>query len=384
MVKKVLLLASLFFVWSNNIVVAQADSTLFERAVDYVIQQRIEQLKAKNRDSSAIYGSFSLDNFQLDSLDNKYCGRGYFINYPAGINLSCFKGYYKTTWISDFDGDGEQDVVIQITDEGLGLGISSNYGIDYCVVLMKNRQPSAIHSILGGGYQSFGSLYISNVNDGRIYTILRQNSSEEINWGGKYWNLPKQPKIFEYSKERATMMEVGYPACLVANLKSPLFKEKNNSTQEEQQILNDQYENEWQVTYTTLNRVCFLQVAGCQIFEIYYTNKIIQKDKKLRSWGAKQAAALILQEIDFLRKNTTFASETWEEVDQEVTHHLSDSTKNKNRNYSLKLSLNKDRVASFFISEVGSLILEIKSVNNATDATQYRGSWEWNRYARKR
>ncbi len=376
--KTMLLFVGFFLMFGTNTSTAQADSVLFERAVDYVIQHRLAKLTADNQDN--IYGYGQLDSFQLETLGSSTCYRAYFIEYPTGINLSCLEGYYQTDWTTDFDGDGEQDVLIHITDQGLGGG-GNVYGFDYHVVLMKNKKPVNHFLIpIGGGF-SFGSLDFVQIKSGRIYTILKprtvQNESETL-------NLVNQPKIFEYDKTAHAMVELSYSICPLSNLQFPLLKEQAATNRVQSQTLNYVHERSLEVAYTQKDASYVLNVTGCQSIQVYYKKSVLQKDKKLRPLGEEQAAALILQEIDFLRKNTTFASEIWEEVYQEATRNIHGVTEDESGYYSLQISLNNNRTASFIVNKVGSFTLLLESIDTRKNTAQNSALWEWEKYARMR
>ncbi len=91
-----------------------------------------------------------------------------------GIILSCFSVETDHNWITDFDNDGDSDLLVRFTDEGLGGG-GNAYGYDYKIVLLKNGEIIETFDIFGGGKYSETNLTINAVYDGGVYATQTIN-----------------------------------------------------------------------------------------------------------------------------------------------------------------------------------------------------------------
>lgn len=93
------------------------------------------------------------------------------------ITLSCFEA--GPHWITDFNKDGEKDILIKLLDQGLGGG-GNAYGYTYEILILKNGKVVDQHTILGGGKFSLTHLTIDDVHNGVVYGTEEGNT-----WAGE-------------------------------------------------------------------------------------------------------------------------------------------------------------------------------------------------------
>lgn len=193
-------------------------------------------IHAQNNDRLIQYVCDSLMSARTGSADEN-C-----IPDESGMSfLSCFIITGNTEWITDFNGDGENDLLISVIDEGMGSG-GNGFRAEYLVVIMKNGKIAETHSIFGSEKFSMVYLEIKKVQDGRIYAVCHENRKyENYSSTGSYPSEPEQVDlIFQYFDGH--MVEHSYIKCPMADMDLSIFNNNIVYKVERKIGLNDLYE----------------------------------------------------------------------------------------------------------------------------------------------
>ncbi len=93
-----------------------------------------------------------------------------------GFTLSCIQAEWDINWVTDLDGDSIDDIVIKLTDEGLGGGGNAFDYHFHIVLLTKDGNVKKVYTLFGGGKMSYVFLSIDSVGGGIINTTCEKKS----------------------------------------------------------------------------------------------------------------------------------------------------------------------------------------------------------------
>lgn len=196
----------------------------------------------------------------------------------TGMALSCFEIHSQDDWVSDFDGDGQLDVLVHFLDEGLGSG-GNVFGYNYKIAYIKNGKIDRIDEIFGGGKFSDNHLQIDQVKDGKIYATLMENQMVRMNHEDES-PLKERSLIFQYKD--GNIQEISYNKCPIAEMNKNIFKTTSSYHINRNVKTNSNYEQE-QHERLIFNKKQDLKVyatfSGCENPELYFSVLHINLDK---------------------------------------------------------------------------------------------------------
>jgi len=85
--------------------------------------------------------------------------------------LSCFEVEWNLKWVGDINQDGEDDIVLKVTDDGEGGG-GNAYDYEYQVIYLKNSKILKKDTIFGGGKFSRGNIEVDSVSNHTVFASL--------------------------------------------------------------------------------------------------------------------------------------------------------------------------------------------------------------------
>jgi len=103
-----------------------------------------------------ILNGYKNDTISVD--DNCYYGK---IN-GEKVALSCFEVEWNLKWVGDINKDGEDDIVLKVTDEGEGGG-GNLYAYDFLVIYLKDGKIIKKDTLFGGGKFAMGNIEVDSV-----------------------------------------------------------------------------------------------------------------------------------------------------------------------------------------------------------------------------
>ncbi len=198
--------------------------------------------------------------------------------------LSCYEAYGKTSWVTDFDGDGNADAVIHFMDMGLGGG-GNAFGYDYRVLLLDDKQQiKEQFSIFGGGKLSLTHLTITGVKNGKIYAEAEENVYATRQSFEDTLNIESTSHIFAYQNGR--IVEENYYKCSMSKMTDKqIFKVCDGCTVNRSVELNSEYQDESKETLQTPGGDFYTGfLSGCDELHLSLEKKIsykksLEKDK---------------------------------------------------------------------------------------------------------
>lgn len=221
----------------------------------------------------------------------------------TGEVSSCFKVTGKPEWITDFDKDGEKDLLLHISIENKDsdTDISDD---EYVAVIMKNGKISETHSIPGGGESAEGTLEINKVDKGLIYATYAENPNNSIN--SRYAPLQKIALTFEY--QNGQMTEQSYARCPLADMDKRVFNYDTPYIVKRDAVLNEHYENEQIETLYFESKEDYITASfyGCKNIYIDFSYDIPYTASLEQNGAAREEALINL--LRFLQENTRFTS----------------------------------------------------------------------------
>ena len=188
--------------------------------------------------------------------------------------LSCYSAYGKEEWVTDFDADGINDVLIYMIDEGLGGG-GNAFGYDYRIVLLgANQNIKKQYSIFGGGKLSLTNLEIDKVKDGKIYATATENTYATRGPGDTSEDATSKEYILYLQDEK--LEEAGYSNCKMAEMKDKsIFKQIKDITIKRSEDLNSEYLPEQHESFSLSNGTSFTGfLSGCDKLELSLEKKL--------------------------------------------------------------------------------------------------------------
>jgi hypothetical protein len=212
------------------------------------------------------------------------------------FRLSCFYVKGNLGWIGDINKDGENDVILEVYDEGLGGG-GSMYGYDYYVIYLKDKKIIGKDIIFGGGENSFAHLRINLVSNHIIYANLFENTRFEAD--------TLKDKQLEFIWHNNKLVEKSYLNCPLATINKQIFKSgllniKRNIS------VNDMYEEEQRETLL-IDTISFsASYTGCKTPELWFFRHSLH-DPRIEN-DIRYKRDKILDNIKFLKENTVFES----------------------------------------------------------------------------
>ncbi len=234
------------------------------------------------------------------------------------MTLSCFYIHSKPEWVHDFNGDGEDDVLVHFLDEGLGGG-GNVFGYSYKLVLMKDGEINEIHDIFGGGKFSYGLLEVNKVEDGKIYATYEENPMSRTDYEDESPLRSVEP-VFEYKDGK--IVETSFLRCPIAGMDKRIFKNDIAYKVDRKTDMNDLFEEEQtERLYLRKNDekdFIFATLSGCRNINLYFSHTIpylpsIANDRE-------QSRKLLLDFVTLLQENTRFSSTLKQLHDKIITN----------------------------------------------------------------
>ncbi len=188
----------------------------------------------------------------------------------TGMALSCFEIFSQDDWVSDFDGDGQPDVLVHFLDEGLGGG-GNAFGYDYKVVFIKNGKIDRIEEIFGGGKFSENYLQIDKVKDGKIYATLTENQIARMNYEDE---SPLKERALTFQYKDGNIQEMSYSKCPIAEMNKNIFKATSSHLVNRNVKINSDYEQEQSESLILDNKPNLIVQAtfsGCENPKLYFS-----------------------------------------------------------------------------------------------------------------
>lgn len=255
-----------------------------------------------------------LENNYLSDDNNQRNGDCVF-GKSEGFTLSCVYTSWDVNWSTDFDGDSNEDLVIQISDEGLGGG-GNAFGYYFIfVTLDAKKKIKEIYPLFGGGKLSYGLLSIDTVVNGRMFANLAQNSYA---YGYQEIDEDNLGQIsLEFYLQNQILFEESYKKCPIAEMSKNIFKENIGFEIDKDLSLDDSYNFE-QVERLHLKdkTYYFASIAGCEDIDLFVTHTI-PYDMELED--NKEAIKKVwLEHLQFLKENTRYST-VYAELYQQVS-----------------------------------------------------------------
>lgn len=280
--KKIITLLVFIFL-TKNISSQEIDSLVFTNISKQLIDKYLE--------------NYYLSDKNIERREDCIFGK------EEGFTLSCLSAYWDINWVTDFDGDSINDLIIQITDEGLGGG-GNAFGYDFNIVTLdKNQKIKNVYSLFGGGKMSYALLSIDKVNNGKIYATYEQNP---YGYGFKEVTFKnKETLALEFLLENDIILDKNYKKCPIAEMNKNIFKKNINFKIDRKVSLNGLYniEQEEQL-YLKDKTHYYASISGCEDINLYFTHttsykQSLEKDKaKIKD--------IWLEHISFLKENTRY------------------------------------------------------------------------------
>lgn len=223
-----------------------------------------------------------------------------------GFALSCITSHWEKDWITDFDKDGQNDILIRLTDEGLGGGGNAFYFCFKIVTLTQNYEIKDVYTIDGGGQGTLALLSVDTLKNGKIYTTLEQNPRGYLFAEVTHENKQSTPLVFYLENNR--IIEQSYSNCQMAEMNKTIFKEVldcNYSYINRESVLDISY-NEKQTENLVIdsNSSYSADLSGCENFHLNFSHLttyiyLLRNDKKSikKNW---------LTFFEFLINNTRY------------------------------------------------------------------------------
>ncbi len=261
----------------------ELDSLVFQKIADKLIDQSVENYLDKDTERRG------------DCVYSK----------KEGFTLSCINAHWDKDWHTDLDGDGNDDLLIQVGDEGLGGG-GNAFGFNFEIVTLdENKDIKGQYSLFGGGKLSYALLSIDKIENGTIYATYQQNPAA---YGFEDVTYENAEQIsLEFTLENDLLLEKSYKNCPVAAMNKAIFRNDINFEIKRTLSLNDAYNLE-QTENLILEdgSVYYASFNGCEDIEIYFSRTIpydaaLKKDKnKIKNtW---------VENVLFLKENTRYTS----------------------------------------------------------------------------
>lgn len=263
-----------------------------------------------------------LENNYLSDDNNQRNGDCVF-GKSEGFTLSCIYTSWDVDWSTDFDGDSNQDLVIQVTDEGLGGG-GNAFGYNFVfVTLDSNKKIKEVYPIFGGGKLSYALLSIDSISNGRMFASYEQNM---FAYGYEELDEDNLGKVsLQFYMENEMIFEESYKKCPIAEMSKDIFKENTGFKIDKDLSLDDSYNFE-QIERLYLNdeTYYFASIAGCEDINFYVTRTIAYNPQLEDNQTAIKK--VWLEHIQFLKENTrykTLFTEMYEKISNLKPQNLS-------------------------------------------------------------
>jgi hypothetical protein len=305
-----------------------------------------------------------------DTLVNDNCVRD-----TSGMWLSCFTAESKPEYVTDFDKDGNPDIVFHFLDEGLGGG-GNAFGYEYLLLLLDEKQQiKKQYNIFGGGKLSYGQLAIDEVKNGKIFATYEENVfATRGNWDDTA-NLNSISLVFYLQGD--TLTEQSYKACPLAALQKKIFKDCDTCTIQRSTHLDDSYNVEAQEQLKLNDHTAFhASLSGCENLELYFS-RTVPFNAKLKS-NKKLIQQYLWENIEILSQQTLYSSLMKQVLQNIKMLPLQNIVMDKYGGSATHMVLQNGWKAMLFTSgneEQGSFIT-IRYVKNASKATSEEDFWE--------
>lgn len=241
----------------------------------------------------------------LSDRDNLELRNNCIYDREENFTLSCVYTDWDPDWITDFDGDSNQDLVVWLMDEGLGGG-GNNFGYSYYIVTLDpNLSIREVYTLFGGGKLSYSLLGIDTIYNGRVYATYEPNKTAYLFADEDSEKL--QELNLEFFLDNNMLVEKNYKKCPIAEMNKNIFKDNIEFQVVRNSSLDDQYNREQNERLLLRDsNIYYASIAGCEEIELIFTttipyNKTLENDKsKIKStW---------MEHISFLKETTRYPS----------------------------------------------------------------------------
>lgn len=221
------------------------------------------------------------------------------------MTLSCFEITSNPEWVCDFNGDGEDDLLVYFMDAGLGGG-GNAYGFEYEVVLLKNKKIDSVFTIFGGGKFSYAHMDVTKVKDGKIYATYTENPMARDNFEDE---SPLKSVNLVFSYKNGMIVEQSYKRCPIADMDKRIFKSTIPFDVERDLSINDLFEEE-QIERLYFDKQkkerIYATLGGCKNINLHFSYDLpyfetMENDRAL-------AKETLLSYVKLLEENTRYSS----------------------------------------------------------------------------
>lgn len=270
--------------------------------VEFVVGQNKAQIdtlflsKISKEIKKEILNSYKNDTISID--DNCYYG----MIDGEKVALSCFDVEWNLKWIGDINKDGEDDIILKVTDDGEGGG-GNAYDYEYLVVYLKSGAIFNKDTIFGGAKFSRGNIDIDSISNNMIFARLDDASIFDAYFDDtSIFNKPNVGLHFIYKEGK--LVGSTYSNCPLKGTDKRIFKSELTNV-ERQLDTNEIYEEEQVETYKVNdNKTIRANNTGCQNVKMnfvisvpFYKNWETDSVYRKKEW---------LNNVEFLKNNTRF------------------------------------------------------------------------------
>ena len=259
-----------------------------------------------------ILESYKNDTISID--DNCYYGT---INGEKRA-LSCFEVEWNLKWVGDINNDGEDDIILKITDDGEGGG-GNAYDYNYLVIYLKENKILKMDTIFGGGKFSMGNIEVDSVSNHTILASLDDANIYDVTFDDTaLYNKPNIGLQFKYKEDK--LVGSSYSNCQLKGTDRRVFKPELTNVERHFGI-NEIFEEEQEESLKMDDHKSIrVENTGCQNVKLsfvinvpYYENWEKDTLSRNKEW---------LSSVEFLKNNTRFEdlfNEIYRDIEKDGT-----------------------------------------------------------------
>lgn len=220
-----------------------------------------------------------------------------------GFTLSCISAKWDIEWVTDFNGDSIDDLIVQIMDDGLGGG-GNAFGYDFNIVILdKNKNIKDTYTLFGGTKMSYALLSIDRVENGIIHATYIQNPYA---YGFDNVTFDNSDQVqLEFIFEDNQILDKNYKKCPLAKMNKDIFKNNIDFRLERKQALDASFNSiQEEKLYLKDGTFYFAHISGCEDLNLYFTHTIpFKKQLESNRYDIKNTW---LEHIQFLKENSRY------------------------------------------------------------------------------
>jgi len=254
-----------------------------------------------------ILNSYKNDTISID--ENCYYG----MIDGEKVALSCFEVEWNLKWVGDINKDGEDDIILKVTDDGEGGG-GTAYDYEYQIIYLKNGKVFNKDTIFGGAKFSRGNIEIDSISNNIVFASLDDASRDDAYFDDvTIFNKPKVGLQFTFKEGK--LVGNTYSNCPLKGTDKRIFKSELINV-ERQLDINEIYEEEQVETYKANDhKTIRANNTGCQNVKMNFVITVpFYKNWKSDSVYRKKEW---LNNVEFLKNNTRF-EELFTEIYQDI------------------------------------------------------------------